>query len=90
MKCINCGKKLTGKQRKYCSKKCAERFIYRNNKKKYKENLKRWQKENPEKTKEIHRKAYEKYRTVHRERFNKICREAMRKRNNIKPQNYRV
>ena len=30
LRCINCGKKLTGKQKKYCSSKCSYGYYYKN------------------------------------------------------------
>ena len=56
-----CGKELTGIKTKYCSKRCGEKLKYRLNKEKIIKRTKEWQKNNPQRTKEIHDKAMLKY-----------------------------
>ena len=45
--CLNCGKKLVGKQRKFCSKKCTNKKW----KERRSEYMKEWRQQNPEKIK---------------------------------------
>lgn len=49
--CANCGTRLTGQQRKYCSKKCSK---------------KHWNKSNPEKVKKHNRDFYDRQRALGR------------------------
>ena len=49
--CANCGTRLTGQQRKYCSKKCSR---------------KHWNKANPEKVKKHNRDFYDRQRALGR------------------------
>jgi len=68
----NCNNELKKGRRKYCSDKCQDKDYYKNNKEKYIERNKEWEKKNPEKYKEIHLKSNKKFRTEKRERFNKL------------------
>jgi hypothetical protein len=49
--CANCGTRLTGQQRKYCSKKCSK---------------KHWNKSNPEKVKKHNRDFYDRQKALGR------------------------
>ena len=69
-KCEWCGTTLVGQQKKYCSGLCCSKMGYRVNSEKHIISAKLWQKNNPEKTIEIGRRAVKKYVKNNREKFN--------------------
>jgi hypothetical protein len=73
-KCIVCGKKLKGKQRKHCSKKCERKTVYKNNKEKENEDSRKYKKE--------HRKGINEYKKKYR--WENIEEERKKDRNNYK------
>ena len=56
----------------FCSRKCSSANFYQNNKEKIKARVRKWDENNPEKVKIIHKKAMLKYRTEKRGQFNKL------------------
>lgn len=71
MTCLNCGKELTGKQRKYCSHKCQQRLYYRAHREYYREVDRRYRAEH----REERIAAGREYRARHREELNRKARE---------------
>ena len=64
VKCANpdCNNLIKKKGRRiYCCKKCNDHCFYLRNKKRYIENARRWDEENPKKRKSIQKKAMDKY-----------------------------
>ena len=73
IKCKICNKEFEKKGRKrYCSTKCLDKSYYLRNKQRIKENTRKWEKDNPERRREICLKANIKFRTEKRERFNNL------------------
>lgn len=70
--CKYCNKLLSGKQRKFCSKKCNDKQDYRDNADKYIERARVWMINNPKKYRESNDKAVYKFRTKKRKRFNEL------------------
>lgn len=58
--CIVCGCENFSRSKRFCSKKCADKFwfqeYYKNNKEEVLEKNKKWQKDNPEKAKASYKK----------------------------------
>ncbi len=70
----DCSNELMKGKRKYCSDKCGDKDRYRKNKKVFIERTRKWQIDNPEKTKKNGDKSMLKFRTEKRERFNYLMR----------------
>ena len=60
------------KAQKYCSDKCGDRVRYLKHKEYYIKNARAWEKRNPERRKEISKKAVIKFRKNNPKRFNKL------------------
>jgi hypothetical protein len=97
MICQTCNKELEGKRKKYCSKKCQDRATYKKNTVQIKAQVRKWEKENPERTKELHKKALVKFRATKHDRFNELMRkqyhnhkDKWRSRNNVRKSLERV
>ncbi len=82
--CLNCNKKLTGKQRKYCSQKC--------NKKYNKEKIKKYRKYNKEKRKEHYQNNKEKSKKYYEDNkeYNKEKRKEYYQNNKEKFQDWKL
>jgi len=78
-KCKNpeCDKQTTKPM--YCCKKCCYRGRYLENRQKYIDSSKRWQKNNPEKYKEASKRNNEVFRERHPERYNQLMLKAYHK-----------
>ena len=78
MNCESCKKEFTSnyKTKRFCSAKCRQRAAATRYIRKYpeknRENVKRWQKNNPEKYREKHRKYAKKWQTKRLEYFRKL------------------
>ena len=74
MKCVICEQKIDNYRtnKKYCSRKCKAKKYYGNHKQQIIGEAKRWQQQNPEKTRIIHEKAMLKFRTEKKEQFNAL------------------
>ena len=76
--CQQCGKKLCGQQRKFCSKNCGQNWRYKNDEK-VRIGKRKWSIENPEKQKISSKKALAKFRKEKPERFNELMMRGYRK-----------
>ncbi len=65
-----------------------DRKYYLKNKEKIKQRVKKWTEKNPGKKAMTSKNGLEKFRKEKKERFNELCRNNMRKRNNTQPENY--
>jgi len=72
MKCKNCNKELPKGRTKYCSDNCRYKHYYEENKERCIKKAREWEKKNPKKAKEIHKKANDKYRRNNKRRFNEL------------------
>ena len=72
MNCIVCEKKLVGQQKKFCCNICACRWRYKEKSEEYIEKAREWDKRNPKKSFEMHKKAFTKFRKEKKERFNEL------------------
>lgn len=79
LSCVECGKILTGKQRRYCSKKCNKKGYYHNNQDKCIKSSKKYYDENKEKVSKYH-KEYDKENS---EKNIKYQKEYRKKKGNI-------
>ena len=66
MICNDCNKefKHKNKRKEYCSKKCKDKSSYLRNKEKHLILVKKWQKNNPKKTKEYNKKTFSTYKKI--------------------------
>jgi hypothetical protein len=72
-KCKICGKEFEKVTTKiYCSEKCNWKAYYNRRKKEQVEYNKKWRKKNPERWRELNKKAVDKFRTEKRKRFNEL------------------
>ena len=65
---IECDKEV---KRKFCSKKCADKYYYLTNKEQVVNRIKKWRLNNPEKIKELARVNNKKYYTANKEKHKK-------------------
>jgi len=75
MKCVICKKDLpkeANKNRKYCSKRCNDKAYYLNNKQKCLKRAENWKKNNPEKSKKIHKKAFDEWKKKNPKRYKEL------------------
>jgi hypothetical protein len=63
----------------YCSTKCFDRGYYLTHKEQFKATANKWEKNNPERCKEIKKKSMLKFRTEKREQFNQLIRNDYKK-----------
>lgn len=98
-KCIQCGETIidrtTRQNRKFCDATCRTKYLYHNDKRVKEKMLantrRRYQecKNNPN-FKLKQRLNFNRWRKKNKKKINKAMREIMRKRNKIKPENYRI